>query len=384
MSKRKIRRIFDINYLNEFISKDKAILIGNYGKLNRESFIDFKCNCGKEHMKNFRTIVDYGGAFCIECTEKNKSKKREETNLKIYGNKNILQVEEIKEKIKQTCIEKYSVENPSQSEIIKQRKIETCMKNHGVSNPTKSKTIRDKVKQTNLKIRGVEYSTQCPEVKEKAKQTNLKIRGVEHPKQSQEVIEKTKQTCMKIYGVTNPLNNELVMKKTKQTNLNRRGVEYPTQCPNVREKVKQANLRNRGVEYPSQCPLVQKKKETSMRTFKDYICPSGKIRRIQGYENYALDELFKTFTEEQIITDREEIPTIEYLYEDTKHVYFPDIFIPHLNKIIEVKSTWTYNLDVEKLKHKENFTKLKGYEYEYWIIEKGKPLYSLVIKTEHD
>jgi hypothetical protein len=254
------------------------------------------------------------------------------------------------------------------------------MKNHGVTNPTKSEIIREKVKETNVRVRGVEYSAQCPEVKEKTKQTNIKIYGVEHCMKNPKIKEKKKQTNMKIYGFANVLQNETVMQKVKETNLKKRGVEYPTQCPEVREKVKETNLRVRGVAYPSQCPLVQKKKEESKLTFKDYVCPSGAIRRIQGYENFALDELFKTFTEDQVITDRDIIPFIEYHYENSKHVYFPDIFIPHLNKIIEVKSTWTYNLDVEKLKQKEVFTKLQGYTYEYWIFDKG----CLTIKTEHE
>jgi hypothetical protein len=305
------RRKFDINYLNKLLLRDKAILIGEYNNLNRDVSINFICNCGKEHVKNFKIIAYKAGAFCEECTGKNKKEKYKQTNLDIRGVENPMRCSEVKEKLKQTCIKKFDVENPSQSKLVKERKSETCMKNHGVSNPLKSKIIRSKAKQTNLRIRGVEHPMRCSEVKEKCKQTNLRIRGVENP---------------------------------------------------------------------SQCIYVQKKKEESKLTFKEYVCPSGTIRRIQGYENFALDELFKKFTEDQVITDRETIPSIEYYYEDRKHVYFPDIFIPHLNKIIEVKSTWTYNLDVEKLKQKEKYTKLQGYEYEYWIFDKD----SLTIKTEHE
>jgi hypothetical protein len=377
---RSVKRKFDIQLLNETILKNKAILLGEYPILNRDSNIFFICNCGIKNVKNFRTITNYGGAFCIECTEKNKREKTEETNLKRYGSKHLFNVEEVREKIKQTCIKNYNVENPSQSQIIKEKKIETCIKNHGVTNPTKSEIIREKVKETNLRVRSVEYAAQSPEVKEKIKQTNIEIYGVEHCMQNTEIKEKAKQTNIKIYGFANALQNETIKQKFKETNLRKRGVEYPTQCPEVREKVKETNLKNRGVEYPTQCPHVQKKIQDSLYTFKEYVCPSGTVRRIQGYENLALDELFKTFTEEQIITDRDLIPTIDYEYEDENHVYFPDIFIPHLNKIIEVKSTWTYNLEVDKLKQTEYYTKLKGYDYEYWIFDKG----CLTVKTEHE
>ena len=300
------KRKFDIHYLNQIMVRDKAILLGEYKKITRNIFIDFKCNCGKENTKNFRIMVDYSGAFCKECTEKIKRKNHEETILKIYGSRYIFQVNEIREKVKQTCIKNYNVENPSQSETVKERKVKTCMKNYGVAIPLKNKTIYEKVKQTNLKIRGVEHTLQCPKVKEKVKQTNLRIRGVENP---------------------------------------------------------------------SQCVFVQKKKEESKLTFKEYVCPSGKVIKIQGYEYIALNDLFRTFSEDQIVTDRSEIPVIHYVYEDNKHYYFPDIFIPHLNKIIEVKSTWTYSLDVDKIKAKEKSTKEQGYDYEYWICDSNRVLF---------
>ena len=41
----------------------------------------------------------------------------------------------------------------------------------------------------------------------------------------------------------------------------------------------------------------------------------------------------------------------EYYIDDKKHLYYPDIYIPEYNKIIEVKSTYTYNKDVEKVKY---------------------------------
>jgi len=41
--------------------------------------------------------------------------------------------------------------------------------------------------------------------------------------------------------------------------------------------------------------------------------------------------------------------------------YFPDIAIPHENKIIEVKSTWTYTCKTDNIKRKAETTKAKGF-----------------------
>ena len=53
----------------------------------------------------------------------------------------------------------------------------------------------------------------------------------------------------------------------------------------------------------------------------------------------------------------------------------PDIYIKSENKIIEVKSTWTYKSKTDNIKEKEESTKALGYNYEIWIYNKqGKKI----------
>ena len=108
----------------------------------------------------------------------------------------------------------------------------------------------------------------------------------------------------------------------------------------------------------------------SSKSYKKYIMPSGIIRNVQGYEPFALDILLKTYQEEQIKTDRYDLPVINYTYNDKTKRYFPDIWIPHINLIIEVKSQWIYNKQLEINKSKEKYTKDCGYEYEVWIFDR--------------
>jgi hypothetical protein len=97
--------------------------------------------------------------------------------------------------------------------------------------------------------------------------------------------------------------------------------------------------------------------------------PSGEVRKVQGYEHFALDELTKTNTEDDIITDRKDIPKIGYKINEKQKYYFPDIYIPSENKIIEVKSTWTYKCKQDNIQEKANATNLAGYNYEIWIYD---------------
>lgn len=109
------------------------------------------------------------------------------------------------------------------------------------------------------------------------------------------------------------------------------------------------------------------KRSKSSICYKDYILPTGKIIRIQGYENIALDELIKQFNEEDIITNKRDMPKIIYNFEDKQHRYYPDIYIKSINKIIEVKSTWTYKRDLVKNKLKEISTKELNFDFEFWV-----------------
>lgn len=83
-------------------------------------------------------------------------------------------------------------------------------------------------------------------------------------------------------------------------------------------------------------------------SYKYLTMPSGNIVKIQGYEDKVIKELLNYYKEEDLIIDDKEIETyigkIFYFGFDKKqHRYYPDIFIKSENKIIEVKSEWTYN-----------------------------------------
>ncbi len=105
---------------------------------------------------------------------------------------------------------------------------------------------------------------------------------------------------------------------------------------------------------------------------KDYITPSGSIWRIQGYENKALDHLFKCgFKEHEIITNEDDVPLISYYYDNKTRIYIPDIFIPRLNQIIEVKSTWTFIKEKDKNLEKRKECIKQGYKFNFLIYTKN-------------
>lgn len=317
-------RFFNTRLLDENIHKYSAILIGEYSNLNRDSNIEFVCICGKKYIKKFRAIIDHSGAYCKDCTRDNKIKNQQKTFIEKYGETTPLKCESTKNKIK-----------------------ETLLKSYGVTNPLHNKDILKKVQETNIKKYGSISPGSNSDVKNKIRKTNI-IR----------------------YGVPHHMQNENILKKTRTTNLIRYGTETTFLNKDISDKRYNTNISRYGVKVSLQNVDVQQKVQKSSTKYKNYICPSGITRRIQGYENFALDILLKIYTEDQIKTDRRDIGRIKYNDNGKIRYYFPDIKIPHINKIIEVKCEWTYKSDYLINMLKADATRKCGYDFEFWIFDK--------------
>lgn len=60
---------------------------------------------------------------------------------------------------------------------------------------------------------------------------------------------------------------------------------------------------------------------------------------------------------------------IKYVFNGKNKKYFPDFYLKHKNLIIEIKSTYTYNLHLELNQAKHNSCIEQGYNHEF-IIDK--------------
>lgn len=404
---------YSMEILESYLQRDKATLKSDIPKLCKEARIMFLCNCRKDGDKTFRYIKETG-MFCKSCTFKHRREKREKTNLERYGStctlqndaikqkaeetciykygvKNVFQLEEMQNKIKETNVEKYGAANPYASKEIISRIRKKCLKHYGTEFPMQTPELQEKVRQTNLEKYGVPVTSQAecvkekarqtnllvyghthhvlPEILEKAKQTNLEKYGVEYSFQAESVKEKITNTILERYGVPHSMMVDTFKEKAKATNMQKLGVPYALQSPVVRNKSKTTNLKKYGVEHPTQSPEIQEKIQKTGKKFKSYTCPSGACRKIQGYEHFALDRLFLTekLHESDVYTDRKEVPRISYTDNSKQRYYFPDIWIKSQNKLIEVKSTWTYKLHKETNILKWKASREKGYVHEFWI-----------------
>jgi hypothetical protein len=320
----------------------------NYDDKNRK--VTYKCHCG--HISNTfsRNILkDERQSHCIKCqNNKNRLKYDDVKKLfedngctllsKIYTNRSELldykcscgNISKIsyacfddgerceacrQDRYKQTCLDRYHVDNVSKSEEFKKKARETCNENHGV-----------------------DYCMQNKDIKQRAE-----------------------QTCLEKYSV-----------------------KWAFTLPEVYEKIRATHKLNHGFEYPLQSVKIFKKAMKTAFSRKEYVSDDGKTWFVLGYENVCLDTLIK---DENISCDDikagedSEIPICKYILKsDGKtHIWYPDVWVEGDNRLIEVKSFWTYNIDPCKMKDKMDCCE---YNCELWVYDNNKNIYEIVFKDK--
>lgn len=340
----------------------------------------------------------YQDTCSVICSRPGAILKIEATNLERYGCKNVFGSKIIQERIADTNLERYGFINASKNEEVKQRGVETCNLKYGTDNAMSAGSpIRAEVEERNLEKFGVKDAWNTDEARKKTgdtnevrygvrnvlqkgspflpiiEATNLERYGCKYPTQNVIVKEKILKTWLERHkgiGFTSPSINKTI----EQTNLERRGVTNPYSCKLVIEQIHQTFINNWGDKHFKQSSKYWEESSTSdsyKKTHKSFILPSGKIIHIQGYEGIALLVILKTYSEEEILTAKWEVPEIWYFQDEKKKRYYPDIYIPRENLIIEVKSEYTYNAS-----YTENILKAQacidaGYNYEFWICSKN-------------
>jgi hypothetical protein len=157
---------------------------------------------------------------------------------------------------------------------------------------------------------------------------------------------------------------------TKQTNLLRYGNETASKSDAIKAKITSTVTDiwdNRSTEDRLS---VFKSSQLGLSKRKEYKFTSGKIISVRGYEPQALTELLSGYSENDIIAGNEMSITIPYVRNSKNHKYYPDIFIPKDNLIIEVKSKWTYSGKPEWLETnllKQQATLDAGYNFRFMI-----------------
>jgi hypothetical protein len=291
-----------------------------YDKWCKENGDGFCKECGKE--------ISIKATYCsVRCKQIGTGKTRSDA----AKNNNKLKKEKLQETYQFVCLEC-------------NEKLETSikLKNHIIKKHYYDKWLKKEKegcciicgKQTKFTGRynsGYEIccSKECREkyrFQERTK-TNLEKYGVVNVYQRKDVKEKIKQSFIEHYGVDNNMKSQEGKDAYSKSIRNKYGVDWPLQNKDVLEK--------------------GQKSAKTLKQFNDKIWYQG---------TYELDFLEKYYEE---YPDMQRGPSIKY---GENKIYHSDFYIPSLNLIIEIKSSWTLNADTE-IEAKKKATIANGFNY---------------------
>jgi hypothetical protein len=117
--------------------------------------------------------------------------------------------------------------------------------------------------------------------------------------------------------------------------------------------------------------LCRRKKEQSYKSY--IILHNGESIRVQGYERFVIPEFLKRYDREDLKIGFEENIPIEYFFNGSRRYYYPDLYIQSENRIVEVKSDYSLEIDYAKNIAKRDACISNGFKFEFHIwSEKNK------------
>lgn len=193
--------------------------------------------------------------------------------------------------------------------------------------------------------------------------TNLSKYGTKCPLQNDNIIEKTKKTLIDNYGVDNISKLDSVKydrrnsfttddfkKKAQKKWLENYGVTNPSKSDYIKLKKQKTLFDNYGVTNPSHSIEIFEKAQKTGKRLKKHEC--GLMYR-GSYEKHFLDFCI----DNDIIVEKG--PTIEYIHESKNKYYHSDFYIPILDLICEIKSTYYYEKYIDINISKKKYSELK-------------------------
>ena len=352
---------YDRESLINFRDKNGVVLDVLPDECNRETRVSGTClteGCDDCFEKTIRSLFGEGGPYCETCTKINRIKKTLTTqNIEIKTDPVIYNYK---------LLQSLDIKNVHYDGILNRDtliggdcQIENC---YGCF----SKSFRD------VQEKGGPFCTTCSKINRVKKMLTtqnieIKTEPVIYDYKLLERIIKTRKLHINLSRYKGKyLSRESLIK----------GMCITPNCPDMFEKNFRSLYEN-DVPCCETCTKRVRMSRSKKARFEkeEFKTPGGQTWYLQGYESLVAPELIKEYGEENIIAavvgDRR-VPAIPWFDEDGgKHHYFCDFFIPNLNLIIEVKSTWTEEQNDDKIKRTRKASNELGYDFRLIVLNKA-------------
>lgn len=196
-------------------------------------------------------------------------------------------------------------------------------------------------------------------INNKRKSTMLAKYGVEYLTEN---IEQYKKIIYDIYGVDNISKLDYIKEKKKITcNINY-GSDYYLQSKEGKQNMITVCNERYGCDNPTQNEDIFIKAQKN--SFKKFKFENTELIYQSKYELDFLNFCVKN----NIIVENGKV--IDYVINNKKHKYFSDFYIPKYNIIIEIKSSWTMNVEKEINEYKKEAVLKNNYNF-LFVLDKN-------------
>lgn len=296
----------------------------NNVKVRKTNLERYGVVCNSQLESNKKMVTDKWMSKTVDELREIVDNRRETNNIK-YGFDYYTQTDESKERFIQTCLDKYGITNPSYSEDVKKKRVDTKLEKFGYVNNSQTKEWKKIIK------------------KNWENKSNFEIK---------EIVESRNKTIRDRYGVDN----------------------Y-TQTDEFKEKCIETCRIKYGYDSHNQSPIIHIKQQESGLKTKTHQ-PSN--LKYQG--TYELDFLERYYNKVII----EKTSPIQYQLNENTHYYHPDFYLPKYNLIVEVKSTYTYEYDLDKNIAKKEYSIKSGFNFIFIIDKNYSELESILLESTPD
>jgi hypothetical protein len=187
------------------------------------------------------------------------------------------------------------------------------------------------------------------------------------------IKQKYQDTIQQKYGVKCVFQSDEIKSKIKESSMQKYGMPYHIASDIVKDTIKKSVKLKYNVDNVAQVAKFRSNWKKSAFKHKIYVSESGKEFTYQGYEYLVIKLLLQNgIHEDDIFTEHElcssnTMPEFWYIINEGNHRYFPDIYVKSQNKFIEIKSTYTFDIDPERVYAKADCVWNNDYNFDLYV-----------------
>jgi hypothetical protein len=186
---------------------------------------------------------------------------------------------------------------------------------------------------------------------------------------------KKESTIFSKYGTKSYTQSEDFKYKSKKTCIEKYGHEFYQSSDEYKNKIIQTCIEKYACEN-----VMQSREHFESQSKSSLKSKTHQPSNLKYQGSYELDFIEKYYNKVVI----EKINPIQYQLNENTHYYHPDFYLPKYKLIVEVKSSYTYEYDLDKNLAKKEYSIKSGFNFIFIIDKNYSELESILLESTPD